>query len=683
MRRGVRRHRFVTMGSTGTESRRGRRRGGARGRRLRHLPKLLACLVLALTGSGLAVGISSADSGPNVIQNGDFSQGSGSDITDWPQTVVTQSPTSGCTLTYGAGNACNGPYIDISTSMACDPLPDGTPFLAENVPDGSDGYVEQTITVPSSPGNLTFATWGNLDPANVTVSIVSASTVTPVAQFTPPPLESATSQSGCTGASPQEESIPMTAYAGQTVTLRVEGTSDPSSYDGTFANFVDFSLQTGPTTSTTTPSTTTPSTTSPTTTTPTMTTTTLGKLQSATSVFCTLDVQTSVDDCGATVADAADGVSTPTGKVQFSDGGVGSLLGSVCQLVPTPYSEGIASCVIQYRPVDTSSQPQITATYLGDSTFATSSGQQGLKSGESSGPTDDSVCVGTCSTDVTYPNEVDPVTGDPVTTSDTSKDTETATETSLVDEADLAEDEPDQHQDNAAIDWDGAGLGADQTAAVSSATTGQATYGASHATGTAATIDQGVDSQEQNLANGGAGGLASTDSDLNGAYSDSAEADDVRLRPATMSAVAAGPSPKLVLAALTLARPTKAELAAFKQDLSLATAPTYSPARGVARVTLVLGADLGVRVIAHDLGASRLSKLSAARTVTLGSVTRRLRAHATTQVTLRPTELGAQILRYLAVVGLSHHVTTELTVTLAPTKDHRHGSHVKRPIKVL
>ncbi len=95
------------------ERMRGNRAGNRREFSLRGWPGrltgLLACVVVAVAGAGLAVGISSADSGPNAIQNGDFSSSastginSGSGITDWPVTVVTQNPTSGCHADGGLG----------------------------------------------------------------------------------------------------------------------------------------------------------------------------------------------------------------------------------------------------------------------------------------------------------------------------------------------------------------------------------------------------------------------------------------------------------------------------------------------------------------------------------------------------------------------------------------------------
>ncbi len=97
---------------------------------------------------------------------------------------------------------------------------------------------------------------------------------------------------------------------------------------------------------------------------------------SATAAICNLDLTTDIDTCGATVADANQPpVGTPTGQVAFTNATAGAFLGTgVCSLAQTPFSPGVASCTVQFRPADVTVFPSITASYQGDNTFMPSSG---------------------------------------------------------------------------------------------------------------------------------------------------------------------------------------------------------------------------------------------------------------------------------------------------------------------
>ena len=98
----------------------------------------------------------------------------------------------------------------------------------------------------------------------------------------------------------------------------------------------------------------------------------------ATQVICNLVIATATDTCTATVGDAAPSGSTnPTGTVAFvSTSGDVFSAGNTCNLVATPLSPNTSSCSVQFVPPATpTSLPAITATYGGDASHRTSSGQ--------------------------------------------------------------------------------------------------------------------------------------------------------------------------------------------------------------------------------------------------------------------------------------------------------------------
>jgi len=149
---------------------------------------------------------------------------------------------------------------------------------------------------------------------------------------------------------------------------------------------------------------------------------------------------------------------------------------------------------------------------------------------------------------------------------------------------------------------------------------------------------------------------------------------------ASTSGLSTGPEVSLVLASIYATHPTEADVNAFDEELALATAPVYSPARAVARLTLLVAVRLGERAIAHDLGDKRLSQFLRARHIVLASKATRLHKGKKTKLTIDASALGGRILRLLSVVGLSHKVTIELTIS-----ERIHGTlhHVTRTIRVL
>jgi PASTA domain len=169
----------------------------------------------------LATGASSAQA--NVIANGEFAQG----LTGWSTQILAQGAYAGY------------PHFRVITEPKCDASRNGNPFLEIDVPGGARGYVEEQFAVPAAPGPLTFLTWGNLEPVQVTISAVAGGVSRQLLAYSPPTLQS--SVAGCSGATPVTESLDVAALAGQTIDLRLEATS--SGHDGTIADFDNFSLE--------------------------------------------------------------------------------------------------------------------------------------------------------------------------------------------------------------------------------------------------------------------------------------------------------------------------------------------------------------------------------------------------------------------------------------------------------
>jgi hypothetical protein len=164
------------------------------------------------------------DQSINFVQNGDFSKG----LSFYTQTVVSPGSFSGF------------PKFEIFTSVQCDPSRNGIPYLAIDVPGGADGYVEQQLTLPNSPTQLTFLTWGNLDPTTATISIVTTADGVEhvLGSYTPPPLEA--TETTCSGAVPITKSFDLSSFKGQTIKLRIRATS--TGFDGTIADFDNLSI---------------------------------------------------------------------------------------------------------------------------------------------------------------------------------------------------------------------------------------------------------------------------------------------------------------------------------------------------------------------------------------------------------------------------------------------------------
>ncbi len=191
---------------------------GARARRSSGL-----ALATLLLGALSAAGATSAQA--NAIANGEFGQG----LTGWSTQVISSGSYSGY------------PHFYVITEAKCEPAQTGNPFLEIDVPGAARGYVQQQLTVPTAPGPLTFRTWGNLDPVQVTISAVTVAdnATHQLLAYSPPTLQG--SVAGCSGAKPISESLDVSALAGKTIDLRLEATS--TGHVGTIADFDDFSLE--------------------------------------------------------------------------------------------------------------------------------------------------------------------------------------------------------------------------------------------------------------------------------------------------------------------------------------------------------------------------------------------------------------------------------------------------------
>src|SRR2546425_6529061 len=176
----------------------------------------------------------------NLVKNGDFSLG----LSDW--TTVKVQPVG------------SYPTFDVVTDLGmCTPSDRvGNPFLSIVVPFGADGYVEQSVSIPTTGAALSFASWGweNNDPiygisglVNARVAIVDAfGTENTLQTFIPPPMLNPGNPNNpnddtCTGNSPVLKSYDLSAFSGQTVKLRIGATSQNCC--GTNALFDDVNIE--------------------------------------------------------------------------------------------------------------------------------------------------------------------------------------------------------------------------------------------------------------------------------------------------------------------------------------------------------------------------------------------------------------------------------------------------------
>jgi len=162
---------------------------------------------------------SGTSGGGNLIQNGNFNG-----LADWTSVAVSSGGFSGY------------PMFDLRDGQPCNSV--GT-YLGIDVPGGADGYVEQTITLPQGSYSLSFRSWNDLDATLVTISVVAGGQTTQLDSYSPPSVY-ADDSLDCTDNTPITKSYDLTRWAGQTITIRLEATSDGS--DGTIANFTNVTV---------------------------------------------------------------------------------------------------------------------------------------------------------------------------------------------------------------------------------------------------------------------------------------------------------------------------------------------------------------------------------------------------------------------------------------------------------
>lgn len=183
----------------------------------------------------------------NIVQNGDFSN----DLLGW--TSVRSTVVRGARGEY--------PIFQTLTEMPvpskCTPVGRrGTSFATMDSSFGASGYVEQQVTIPPSNSHLALTSWGweNGNPqlgisglTNASIVIVDEAGVDHVLDsFTPPPMlnvidPSNPAVSTCTGNSPVSKTYDLSAFAGQTVKLRLA--SQSNNCCGTLTAFADVDIE--------------------------------------------------------------------------------------------------------------------------------------------------------------------------------------------------------------------------------------------------------------------------------------------------------------------------------------------------------------------------------------------------------------------------------------------------------
>jgi len=157
--------------------------------------------------------------------NGDFSH----DLTAWTTSAT------------GSGSVS----INDSLSYGCLPSQTGNKFAFIAAYSGT-GTLSQEFRVPAGSQILTLRAWNNLDPTTATISIVSGGQETVLDTFIPPSMQGLSNPNDyfsviCTGNAPASLSLPIAAFAGMKVTLRLTG-SYISGVNGTFMSFDDVAI---------------------------------------------------------------------------------------------------------------------------------------------------------------------------------------------------------------------------------------------------------------------------------------------------------------------------------------------------------------------------------------------------------------------------------------------------------
>jgi hypothetical protein len=167
--------------------------------------------------------------------------------------------------------------------------------------------------------------------------------------------------------------------------------------------------------------------------------------------------------------------------------------------------------------------------------------------------------------------------------------------------------------------------------------------------------------------------LQSADTTLAGDFPTGSDAVTAFTENVRGSALALGtPSSALVIQSIAADHPSAAAGAAFKAEVKLATAATYSPQRAQARITLAVAYIAGRKALAVETKGLG-SKITIAHTST------NVQPHHKKGLTIRATPLGARVLRLLSLKGLSHKVSIQLK--LSSTRAGK-TSHATRTLSV-
>ncbi len=101
----------------------------------------------------------------------------------------------------------------------------GTPFAQMEDALGSNGFLEQWLTIPSGGARLSFHTWGQYKQNNPTIGTVvivdGIENRFTLDTFAPPSIQN--DNGSCNGASPVLRTFDLSGFAGQTVRLRLSG----------------------------------------------------------------------------------------------------------------------------------------------------------------------------------------------------------------------------------------------------------------------------------------------------------------------------------------------------------------------------------------------------------------------------------------------------------------------------
>jgi len=127
-------------------------------------------------------------------------------------------------------------------------------------------------------------------------------------------------------------------------------------------------------------------------------------------------------------------------------------------------------------------------------------------------------------------------------------------------------------------------------------------------------------------------------------------------RRAVSLSTATAPRPADVINSIAAAHPTAASVSAFASALRIATAPTSSSSRGLARLELAAAYDVGLRQLRRD-------GFSPGRVTTLGTTSLRIPNAAKRTITISASPFGSRIIRILTIAGISQHATTRLQIT--------------------